>query len=530
MEENRNVNNVPAEGNEDSINFSIHDLIQMVIGNWFWFLLSTVVCLSCALFYIYTAPKVYNRTATILIKDGKKGSETDIAAFGDLLGATARRNVDNEIIVLKSRNLMTEVVRRLNLHVNYVVKHGLRTENLYRRSPIDVTFIDDNERQALAFELTPVDNEKFSLTKFVNRTSADSDKDKDSEIYEVEMTGRFNDTITTPCGLLVVTPTLYMSDDYFGDPISVSKQIVSSVASGYNKRIAIELVEKQANAISISLDDNIPRRAEDVINTLIARYNDESINDKNRIADYTADFIDKRLRIIGSELDAVDRKISTYKKDNEMYDITAQATQSLTESSQFKTAGLSVENQISMAQYIRDYLLNDTKLRDLIPANVAITNVSISDQIKNYNELMLRRDKLAGNASSNSPVIQDFDSELAALRRTLTPVVEKICTLWLRMHGKDCAFQVEWEEIDLQDQVEEARAALYRQQAEQMARESKEQERQQEKEEAYADSDQGGPGPGENSPRGGGAGHREPEKRHQPDGGGGLSLYRAPVR
>ena len=55
-------------------------------------------------------------------------------------------------------------------------------------------------------------------------------------------------------------------------------------------------------------------------------------------------------------------------------------------------------------------------------------------------------------------------SELAALRRTLTPVVEKICTLWLRMHGKDCAFQVEWEEIDLQDQVEEARAALYRQQ------------------------------------------------------------------
>lgn len=121
-------------------------------------------------------------------------------------------------------------------------------------------------------------------------------------------------------------------------------------------------------------------------------------------------------------------------------------------------------------------------------------------------------------------------SELAALRRTLTPVVEKICTLWLRMHGKDCAFQVEWEEIDLQDQVEEARAALYRQQAEQMARESRDQERQQEKEEAYADSDQGGPGPGENSPRGGGAGHREPEKRHQPDGGGGLSLYRAPVR
>ena len=119
-----------------------------------------------------------------------------------------------------------------------------------------------------------------------------------------------------------------------------------------------------------------------------------------------------------------------------MYDITAQATQSLTESSQFKTAGLSVENQISMAQYIRDYLLNDTKLRDLIPANVAITNVSISDQIKNYNELMLRRDKLAGNASSNSPVIQDFDSELAALRRAIIASLQShISTLEIQLNN-----------------------------------------------------------------------------------------------
>ena len=57
----------------------------------------------------------------------------------------------------------------------------------------------------------------------------------------------------------------------------------------------------------------------------------------------------------------------------------------------------------SMAQYIRDYLLNDTKLRDLIPANVAITNVSISDQIKNYNELMLRRDNSPATHRATAP-------------------------------------------------------------------------------------------------------------------------------
>ena len=65
-------------------------------------------------------------------------------------------------------------------------------------------------------------------------------------------------------------------------------------------------------------------------------------------------------------------------------------------------------------------------------------------------------------------------SELTALRRTLTPVVEKICRLWLRLHGYDCPFAVEWEEINLQDQVEEARAELYRQQAAQLEGKKKE--------------------------------------------------------
>ena len=56
-------------------------------------------------------------------------------------------------------------------------------------------------------------------------------------------------------------------------------------------------------------------------------------------------------------------------------------------------------------------------------------------------------------------------TEITALRRTLTPVVERVCRLWLRMKGFGCGFEVVWDDINLQDQVEEARAALYREQA-----------------------------------------------------------------
>ena len=59
-------------------------------------------------------------------------------------------------------------------------------------------------------------------------------------------------------------------------------------------------------------------------------------------------------------------------------------------------------------------------------------------------------------------------TEMDALRRTLTPVIERICRTWLRLNGYTCDFEVEWDIINLQDEVEEAHAELYRQQARQL--------------------------------------------------------------
>lgn len=56
-------------------------------------------------------------------------------------------------------------------------------------------------------------------------------------------------------------------------------------------------------------------------------------------------------------------------------------------------------------------------------------------------------------------------SEIAAIRRSLEPVVERICELWLRLRGFDDRVDVDWLDVNLQDEESEARAALYRAQA-----------------------------------------------------------------
>ena len=63
-------------------------------------------------------------------------------------------------------------------------------------------------------------------------------------------------------------------------------------------------------------------------------------------------------------------------------------------------------------------------------------------------------------------------SEITAIRRSLEPAVRRVCRLWLRLHGWSEDLEVEWEDINLQDLVEEARAELYHAQAEQIRKEN----------------------------------------------------------
>ena len=121
MEEQTLTGKLAQDENQDNL-FSLHDIVQMVLTNWYWFLISMAICLGAAYYYIAKTPKIYVRTATILVKDTRKGGDIDVTAFSDLTGFQSRRSVDNEVYILQSRRLMTEVVRKLRLTTNYSVR------------------------------------------------------------------------------------------------------------------------------------------------------------------------------------------------------------------------------------------------------------------------------------------------------------------------------------------------------------------------------------------------------------------------
>lgn len=400
-------------GIEETNGLGIRDIIDRIVSYWYWFVLSVFICLSGAYIYLKVTPRIYTRTATILIKDNQKGGVSESAAFEELGTFGMKNNVDNEIFVFRSKRLMEEVVRRLKLNVRYSRKEWLKTLDLYGVSPIEVMFPDVENERSVSFAVTPVSEKEFLLSDFSTGDMS-------------PLKAIFGDTIMVSFGRLVVKRTPYYTETTNNLPVRVVIQKVDNVASTYKNMVNVALKSKSTSLIDVSLQDVCPERAEDVINTLIDIYNEDAINDKKRIAVNTADFISERLTIIGNELGLVDCEIETYKKKNELTDITSETGIYLHNNNTYKNEGIDTESRIKLARFIRDYLTDETKSEELVPANTGLTDGGIDGQIGIYNEALLKREKLIRNSSGKNPVIEDLNRVLQAMKRSMVHSVDNL--------------------------------------------------------------------------------------------------------
>lgn len=401
----------------ESLNIS--DLIKIALANWKWFVLSILFCLGGAFYYIKISPNIYSRSASVLIKDETKGTQLPnaAAAFSEVNMLNLSSTVDNEVLIFKSKRLMIEVARKLKLDITYSRRGKFRDWDLYSTTPVILTFPEALETSVFSLKVTPLDAKQVLLFDFPELEGVPSVK---------ELKVNLNDTVNTPVGKLVVTPTLYYTPDHYHVPITVNKANLEKVGLAYNTALQSTVASETSSIINLSIADVSARRAEDILNTLIDVYNQDAIDDKNKIAVNTANFINERLIVIEQELGGVESQIADYKSEHNLADISTQTGAFMQTSSRYQQEGVNLENQRTLAKYIRDYLADPGKTGELIPANTGITDVNIEGQIAEYNELMLKRDKLIGNSSEKNPVVMDMNNSLAAMKQTIIRTVDNL--------------------------------------------------------------------------------------------------------
>lgn len=404
----------------------LQDLFYLCLARWKWFVLSLFVTMGAAGYYLLSTPNVYQRTASLLIKDESKGSSinNDVESmFSDMgLGGT-KSNVNNELIAIKSPSVLLEVGKQLKLNVDYAVDGRFHRNVLYGNDlPVTVQFLTIGEEHYGSMTVYLKGGDKFELTDFKGTSSNGTPVETNKTV-----TGKLGKLVQTPLGKVKLeaapsyaafikggdAPALYVSHT---DLYSMTNRILGSLTVGLN--------EEKTTIVNLTYTDVQTQRAEDVLNTIISVYRKNWIEDKNQMTVSTSHFITERLGVIERELGDVDNDISSFKSRNLLPDVETAAQQYMQKSGDVDKQILELNSRLSMARYLRDFLTGKVGKNQLLPANIGIDSPGIEQQITEYNKQQLERNNLVANSSEQNPLVADYDQSLASMRHSIVTSID----------------------------------------------------------------------------------------------------------
>lgn len=390
--------------------------------HWWWFLLSALLCVSCGWYYQQKQQRIFQRQAVMLIEDADASSVGGGASTSrsskrnamntllELNGVSVGDNLKNEIFILSSKRLMLRVVEKLHLDIDYTIEAGLHIKSLYgdKELPFEVLFQSKCKGKALqTFKVTKKDANTVTLEGLHDKKGNEL-PDKDVQLGQM---------VQTPYGQLCV-----VRGQQFGawtdETITVSRMSIKNAATRFIGELAVSEYDKETSLIVLNCSDNNVERADHILACLYDTYKEDVVDNKNRVAQNTARFIDERIQIIGRELSSVENQLASFKKRNKLVDFTQSSQIVLNATNDARQQSLQLETQLNVARYLSDYLHSHSNNHDLIPA-LNMQDASFNTQIGKYNDVMNQRNQMVANSSDKQAIVAELDRQLAQMRQTI---------------------------------------------------------------------------------------------------------------
>ncbi len=405
---------------KEEINF--REMLDGYLRYWPLFLTTVLVALLITLVYLRFTPSIYRAVSSVIIENEKsKGPSSDATAFADLglLKGLSTSSIENELGLLRSKRLMANAVKALNLNIKYIATEGIPRKEIYKQSPflIRMMRMDESGLKAAMEE----EGNQFTIHPLENNTIEIEFDNGDNGIVK-----KLGDVIELGFADFVVEAN--EKDDTEPDT-ETSKEVriqflpIESVASSYRSQLQVELVDENSTLIEVSIADQVKQKAKDVLDQIIFEYNQEAIEDKNLIARNTAFFIDERLDIINSELDSVETGKAEFKEANQLTDIQAESTMIIQNASEYKNKQEEVSTQLELTNAMISHLQSSDS--NLLPTNLGIDESGTTRLIDEYNSLVLERNRLLKSAQPQNPLVVGLNDQIQQIRNNVMVSLER---------------------------------------------------------------------------------------------------------
>jgi capsular exopolysaccharide synthesis family protein len=370
---------------------------------WPLFALLIIFGSIAALFYLRWVHPTYEAKADLLIKDEKKGSD-DSKVIESLNLFSTKKIVEDEIEVLHSQTLVREVVRHLRLYAPVFEKNKFKVYPAYTSSPVSIEMMD--------FDSLYKDHQKVFLDQVDFRyDNASGTVQIGRKFYPLNQWVRIPDS-----GLMLRFIPNPRFSGYWGKPLFFSvynpKVITNSLVGGLN----VYSANKLSSVVTLTMRDEIPQRAEDILNELINVYNHASIYDKNQLATNTLAFVEERLRIVKAELDSTDLRIRNFKAANGGADLSEQSTAFLRTVTDNDQKVSDIGMRMAVLDQVEKYVNNDAGTPGIVPSTLGINDPGLTAMLQKLFDARNNYEKLHQTVGENNPMVLSLESEIGKIR------------------------------------------------------------------------------------------------------------------
>ncbi len=417
------------EGNSENSKIDIRELIDKYLRHWKWFVLAFILSILLAFYNLNFTRHIYQATGTIKIKDEKGGDRSTLSAFQDLgVMPSAKDNIEDEIEILRSKSLLSEVVKSLNLNVkfftnkNYIsefldTKLGLNTEFYetegYKDLPLKINFF-------ISDSILYKTNAQFILT--INSTNNYTFFNMEKSI---EKRHAFGEKITTNFGDIIITPnTDLKKSNLIGKNVLVKINSIQNLTNSYLSNLEVSPLSQYSSIISLSLKDGVKQRSEDFLNELVRKYNQRAISLKEELSQSTSDFVSKRLEIISTELTDVDLTAESIKTRYGISDVASRTGLNMQSGQEIEKQIVAASTELQKIKYMKEYV-SDKNDTELIPDLDVGDNNTLNFR-QQYNMLMMDKKRILKNSTEKNPIVVNITEQLDALKNNFNQSLNNI--------------------------------------------------------------------------------------------------------
>ena len=195
-----------------------------------------------------------------------------------------------------------------------------------------------------------------------------------------------------------------------------------AVAKGYAGSLSITPTSKATSVVTVALKNSNTQRGKDYIDKLLEMYNINANNDKNEVAQRTAEFIDERIGIISKELGSTERDLENFKRSAGITDLTSEAQIALTGNAEYEKKRVENQTQINLIMDLQRYLRGTEY--EVLPANVGLQDAGVTGAIDRYNEMVAERNRLLRSSTESNPAIVNLNASIRAMRGNIQTTLD----------------------------------------------------------------------------------------------------------